>query len=90
MTRRESQVYRLMLGGLRNKQIASRLGISPKTVEFYVTQVLKEFDVQRRIELVLLHGGLSVQDLNPEGARGTSGGSEQRNGTGGGPTKGDW
>jgi DNA-binding CsgD family transcriptional regulator len=38
-TRREREVIQLACDGLANKQIASALGISIKTVEFHLTRV---------------------------------------------------
>lgn len=41
MSRRESEVLRLLVTGLSMKQIAVRLGISPRTVSFHKYKVMK-------------------------------------------------
>ena len=36
---RECQVIELLVGGLTRKEVAERLGISPRTVDYYLRQV---------------------------------------------------
>ncbi|MBB6098704.1 DNA-binding NarL/FixJ family response regulator [Deinobacterium chartae] len=48
-TPRETDVLNLLLEGLSNKQIASRLGISPDTVKDYVSSVLGKLEVSDRM-----------------------------------------
>ncbi len=52
LTDREQQVRHLLEQGLADKQIASRLGISVKTVEKHVSSVLRKGGVHSRTELL--------------------------------------
>ena len=52
LTGRELEVRRLLVRGLADKQIASRLGISVKTVEKHVSAVLRKGGVHSRTELL--------------------------------------
>ncbi len=45
---RQAQVARLIAAGLRNAEIASRLGLSERTVEKHVSAVLDRLDVTSR------------------------------------------
>jgi DNA-binding NarL/FixJ family response regulator len=44
----ELEVLRLLVEGLSNKQIASRLEIAERTVEFHVGNILKKLGVSSR------------------------------------------
>jgi DNA-binding CsgD family transcriptional regulator len=50
---REQAVVRLVAAGLRNKEIAARLGISEKTVKFHLTHVFEKLGAESRVEVVL-------------------------------------
>lgn len=52
LTDREDQVRGLLLMGLADKQIATRLGISVKTVEKHVSAILRKRGVHSRTELL--------------------------------------
>lgn len=52
MTRRELQVLQHMAGGLRNKEIASRLGITVPTIKNHVHNILTKFQVRRRRDAI--------------------------------------
>lgn len=52
LTGREHEVRRLIDQGLADKQIASRLGISVKTVEKHVSAILRKGGVRSRTELL--------------------------------------
>lgn len=52
LTARERQVLELLLTGLADKQMATRLGISVKTVEKHVGSVLRKHGVHSRTELI--------------------------------------
>jgi DNA-binding CsgD family transcriptional regulator len=56
LSKREKEVVTLLLQGKGNKQIASTLGISDRTVEFHLTNVYKKFQASSRIELILKLG----------------------------------
>ena len=51
LTEREVEVLGLVTAGLRNKEIAARLGISTKPVEAHVSAVLRKLQLSSRHEL---------------------------------------
>jgi DNA-binding NarL/FixJ family response regulator len=51
-TPRETEVLHLMAQGLQNKEIASRLVITERTVKFYVSAILSKLGVGNRTEAV--------------------------------------
>jgi two-component system, NarL family, nitrate/nitrite response regulator NarL len=53
LTEREREVVALIGQGLRNKQIAERLGISETTVRHHLTSIFAKLDVADRLELVI-------------------------------------
>ena len=53
LTERETQVARLLAEGKINKEIGVSLKISPKTVEFYRSQIFRKLGVHSLVELVL-------------------------------------
>jgi DNA-binding NarL/FixJ family response regulator len=52
LTRRESDVLRLMADGLRNHEIAATLGLSVGTVKVHVNRILEKLDAVDRTEAV--------------------------------------
>ena len=52
LTLREEEVLRLVAEGLRNKEIASRLGISERTATFHVGNVLSKLGADGRVEAI--------------------------------------
>ena len=52
LTRRESEVLRLLAEGLSNHDIASRLGISPFTVRNHIRNSLRKLGVRNKTEAV--------------------------------------
>ncbi|MES1257828.1 MAG: response regulator transcription factor [Acidobacteriota bacterium] len=54
LTRRESQLVRLVSQGLSNKDIASALGISVGTVKVYFSRLFDKLEVADRYELAML------------------------------------
>jgi DNA-binding NarL/FixJ family response regulator len=50
---RQREVLDALLENLSNKEIASRLNISERTVKFHVSNLLSKFGVQRRHDLIL-------------------------------------
>lgn len=53
LTRREQQVAQLLAGGLTNKEIAQRLGITEHTVKFHLNGILRKLGVSTRTEAVV-------------------------------------
>ncbi len=52
LTRRESEVMELIVDGRSNKDVASTLGVSPKTVESHRANVMRKLQVGSLAELV--------------------------------------
>lgn len=53
LTGRQRDILDALLGGLSNKQIARKLGISEYTVKEHVTAILAAYGVRNRLELLL-------------------------------------
>jgi DNA-binding CsgD family transcriptional regulator len=54
LSRREQEALDSLLENLSNKEIASKLHISERTVKFHVSNLLQKFGVRRRADLILL------------------------------------
>ncbi len=54
LTRRESQVFRLVVQGELNKLVAAELGMSEKTVKVHRARVMQKMEADSLAELVLL------------------------------------
>jgi two-component system nitrate/nitrite response regulator NarL len=54
LSRREEEVLDSLLENLANKEIASKLNISERTVKFHVSNLLSKFSVRRRADLIVL------------------------------------
>ena len=54
LTEREQEVLQLLAGGLSNRTIAVRLGISERTVKAHVSNLFDKHGVRNRTELALL------------------------------------
>jgi DNA-binding NarL/FixJ family response regulator len=54
LSRREQEVLNCLLENLANKEVATRLNISERTVKFHVSNLLAKFGVRRRADLILL------------------------------------
>lgn len=63
LSAREDQIVKLLLRGKTNKEIASQLQISEKTVKHYMTILMQKLNARNRIEVVLaaqrLDGGVA-------------------------------
>ncbi len=55
LSRREREVLFSILQGLTNKEIATKLHISERTVKFHISHVLAKFGAQRRADLIVKH-----------------------------------
>jgi DNA-binding NarL/FixJ family response regulator len=68
LSEREEQVLRLIAWGKSNKEVASQLGISVKTAEFYKASALDKLQLRSRTDILryaLAEGWLSEED-DPE------------------------
>lgn len=54
LTRRERQVARLMAEGNSDKEIAHRLGVSVRTVEFHNHNIFKKLNVHSRTKVAII------------------------------------
>jgi len=54
LTPREIEIVRMVAQGLRNRVIAERLSISEGTVKVHLHNIYEKFNVDGRLELVLL------------------------------------
>ncbi len=68
LTDREIEVLRLVTQGLRNKEIAARLGISENTAKFHLKNIVEKLHAQSRTELAAraVREGL-VPEIEPDG-----------------------
>lgn len=53
LTSREDQIVTHLLEGASNRDIATRLSLSEKTVKYYMTHIMQKFDAKNRVEVVL-------------------------------------
>lgn len=51
LSHREKQVARLVLQGLTNRQIASRMQCSPHTVNFHIRNIFRKLGIRSRVEM---------------------------------------
>jgi DNA-binding CsgD family transcriptional regulator len=63
LTHRERQVLTLVAGGLAGKQVARRLGISPKTVERHKTHIYSKLGVPNQAAAA----GIAAMDAHRDG-----------------------
>ena len=71
LTRRESRLVKVVSRGLKNKEIATELGISEGTVKVYLSKLFDKVGAKDRFELALF----GVRQLQCNGARQTSPGN---------------
>lgn len=57
LSARQNEVVRLLGTGLSNKEIASNLGLSPRTIEVHLTQIYRKYEVRSRSELMSVLAG---------------------------------
>lgn len=53
LTSRELEILKLVVTGLRSKEIAENLGISKRTVDYHIGNILLKLEVKSRLEIVL-------------------------------------
>ncbi|HEY6748085.1 MAG TPA: response regulator transcription factor [Mycobacteriales bacterium] len=53
LTDREIEVLENVAAGYRNREIAERLNVTPKTVEYHLTNILAKLGVRSRTEAVV-------------------------------------
>ncbi len=75
---REHQIVRLLSSGKRNREIASALSLSERTVKGYMTLLMQELHACNRLEAVIAVQSLSQVtalrgDIESDGLAGLSG-----------------
>ena len=55
LSQREADIFRMVIGGCTNKEIAERLYISENTVKFHMRNLLRKTDCSKRKELLALY-----------------------------------
>jgi DNA-binding NarL/FixJ family response regulator len=66
LSRREDEVLRLLSDGLTIQQVASRIRISPRTVESHVTRLYRKLGVRTRVQALARAAELGFLDLGPQ------------------------
>lgn len=85
LTLREGQVLEMLAEGKHNHEVASALGVSSKTVEFHVTNLMAKLGARSRMNAVFIAQELGLIDLSrvaPSRARPAAGGGRRRRGPG--------
>ena len=54
LTKRQLQVLALLAQGMTNVEIAENLGVSDKTIRFYISAILKSLKVRNRTQAALI------------------------------------
>lgn len=49
----ESRVAKLVIKGLRNKEVADKLEVSEKTVKFHLSSIYRKLEIQSRAQLIV-------------------------------------
>jgi DNA-binding NarL/FixJ family response regulator len=62
LTARELEILELMAEGLRNRDVADRLGISVNTVHRHVQSVLEKLDAHSKLQAVILASRAGLLD----------------------------
>jgi DNA-binding NarL/FixJ family response regulator len=63
LTPREQQILELISEGMTMRQVATRLGISPRTVETHVAKLYRKLAVRTRVQAVARAASLGLIDL---------------------------
>ena len=65
LSSREFQVFSLLVDGIRAKEIAARLSLSPKTVDTYRSSLMRKLDIHDVAGLVKFAIKRDLADLRP-------------------------
>jgi DNA-binding NarL/FixJ family response regulator len=63
LTPRELEILELISAGMTMRQVATRLGISPRTVETHVAKLYRKLAVRTRVQAVAKAASLGLIDL---------------------------
>ena len=64
LTDREFQILELLSQGLTVKQVASRIGLSPRTVETHIAKLYRKLGVRNRVQAVSKAAALGLVELS--------------------------
>ena len=64
LSQREADIFRMIIGGSTNKEIAENLYISENTVKFHVRNILRKTDCSKRKELLALYDSTRSPERN--------------------------
>jgi len=64
LTERELEILELVSHGLTVKQVASRIGLSPRTVETHISKLYRKLGVRNRVQAVSRAAALGIVDLS--------------------------
>ena len=62
LTFREGEIFSLLAGGLKNREIGRRLGVTEKTIKRYVTHIFEKLHVRNRVEAAMLSRSVGRHD----------------------------
>ena len=63
MTEREVQVLRLVAQGLTNQQVACKLNITERTIEYHLSEIFQRLEVSSRTAAVLKAEKMKLLDV---------------------------
>lgn len=66
---REAEVLRLLAQGLSNREIAERLYLSRRTVEFHISRLLSKLDARNRTEAAYMASKLNLNEADEPAVR---------------------
>jgi two-component system nitrate/nitrite response regulator NarL len=69
LSAREDQIIHLLLGGKTNKEIASGLGVTERTVKHYMTVLMQKLNVRNRVEVAMAAQSLRGTPTGRQGLR---------------------
>lgn len=61
LTARQLEIVRMVAAGATNKEVAARLCLSPRTVDYHLRRVFQQLHITSRVELIRRFGGASVR-----------------------------
>ena len=66
LSRRQERVTEMVAMGLKNREIANRLGIGVHVVRNYISAIYDKIGVNNRVELALWHEARMHEETSPQ------------------------